>query len=70
LITAQAAAALSKHGRVAETFVVDRTGYKSPYPHGQTVIEAAPKGAAAQEIAALWQAIKSCTHQNMPSCRG
>jgi len=43
LITAQAAAILSKHGQVAETFVVDRTGYKSPYAKGQTITEAEPK---------------------------
>lgn len=65
LITAQAAAILSKHGQVAETFVADRTGYKSPWPKGQTITEAEPKGAAAQEIAALWQNIKSCLHESM-----
>lgn len=65
LITAQAAAILSKHGQVAETFVADRTGYKSPYAKGQTITEAEPKGAAAQEVAALWQNIKSCLHESM-----
>ena len=65
LITAQAAAILSKHGQVAETFVADRTGYKSPYAKGQTITEAEPKGAAAQELAALWQNIKSCLHESM-----
>jgi chromosome partitioning protein len=62
LITAQAAALLSSHGRVAETFVADRTAYKSPYAGGQTVIEAAPKGAAALEMAALWLNIKTWIH--------
>jgi len=65
LITAQAAAILSKHGQVAETFVADRTGYKSPYAKGQTITEAEPKGSAAQEVAALWQNIKSCLHESM-----
>lgn len=65
LITAQAAAILSKHGQVAETFVVDRTGYKSPYQKGQTITEANPLGIAAQEMAALWQNIKACLHDNM-----
>jgi chromosome partitioning protein len=65
LITAQAAAVLSKHGEVAETFVNDRTGYKSPYAKGETITEADPKGAAAKEIAALWVNIKSCLHENM-----
>jgi chromosome partitioning protein len=67
LITAQAAAILSKHGQVAETFIADRTGYKSPYAQGQTITEAEPKGIAAQEIAALWQNIKSCLHASMPT---
>jgi chromosome partitioning protein len=65
LITAQAAAILSKHGQVAETFVADRTGYKSPYAKGQTITEAEPKGPAAQEIAALWKNIKACLHESM-----
>jgi chromosome partitioning protein len=65
LITAQAAAVLSKHGEVAETFVNDRTGYKSPYPKGQTITEAEPRGPAAKEIAALWENIKSCLHECM-----
>ena len=65
LITAQAAAILSRHGEVAETFVNDRTGYKSPYPKGQTVTEAEPRGTAAKEIALLWVNIKSCLHASM-----
>lgn len=69
LITAQAAAVLSKHGQIAETFVNDRTGYKSPYPRGQTITEAEPHGPAAREIAALWQNIKSCLHVPMQSSR-
>lgn len=69
LITAQAAAVLSKHGEVAETFVNDRTAYKSPYPKGQTITEAEPKGPAAKEIAALWENIKSCLHGTMQERR-
>jgi chromosome partitioning protein len=69
LITAQAAAVLSKHGEVAATFVNDRTGYKSPYPKGQTVTEAEPRGPAAKEIAALWDNIKLCLHGNMQDSR-
>ena len=67
LITAQAAAALSKHGEVAATFINDPTPYKSPYPNGDTITEAEPIGAAAKEIAALWGNIKSCVHGNMQS---
>jgi chromosome partitioning protein len=69
LITAQAAAVLSKHGEVAETFINDRTAYKAPYARGQTITEAEPKGAAAKEIAALWQNIKSCLHESMQKSR-
>lgn len=65
LITAQAAAILSKHGQVAETFVADRTGYKSPYAKGQTITEADAKGLAAREIASLWENIKACLHDSM-----
>jgi|SRR5450755_1099272 chromosome partitioning protein len=65
LITAQAAALLSKHGEVAETFINDRTAYKSPFAKGQTITEADPKGPAAKEVACLWANIKSCLHENM-----
>jgi chromosome partitioning protein len=69
LITAQAAAALSRHGEVAQTFINDRTGYKSPYPMGQTVTEAEPKGPASKEIPALWENIISCLHATMQETR-
>jgi chromosome partitioning protein len=69
LITAQAAALLSKHGEVAETFINDRTAYKSPFGKGQTITEAEPKGPAAKEVAALWANIKSCLHGNMQVIR-
>jgi chromosome partitioning protein len=65
LITAQAAAVLSKYGEVAEAFVADRTGYKSQYPKGKTITEAEPNGKAAKEISALWIYIKSCLHEYM-----
>lgn len=69
LITAQAAAVLSKHGEVAQTFVNDRTGYKSPYSRGQTVTEAEPRGVAAKEITSLWINLKSCLHASMQDIR-
>lgn len=65
LVTAQAAATLSKHGEIAETFVNDRTNYKSSFAKGETVIEAEPKGAAAKEIADLWRNVKACMQANM-----
>ena len=65
LITAQAAALLSRHGEVAQTFVNDRTAYKSPFAKGQTITEAEPRGLAAREVTALWANIKSCMHASM-----
>ncbi len=65
LITAQAAALLSKHGEVAGTFVADRTAYKSPFAKGQTISEAESKGPAAKEMSGLWDSIKSCMHESI-----
>jgi chromosome partitioning protein len=59
LITAQAAALLSKHGEVAEVFINDRTAYKSPFAKGQTISEAEARGPAAKEVRDLWAFIKS-----------
>lgn len=66
LITAQAAAALSHHGPVAQTFIADRVPYAAAMTDGRTSIELSPKGPAAQETAALWAYIKqACTHARM-----
>lgn len=64
-ITAQAAAALSHHGPVAQTFVADRVPYAAAMTDGRTALELAPKGPAATETAALWINIKACLHANM-----
>jgi chromosome partitioning protein len=64
-ITAQAAAALSHHGPVAETFIADRVPYAAAMTDGRTAIELTSKGPAAQETAALWKNIKSCLHASM-----
>lgn len=64
-ITGQAAAALSHHGPVAETFVGDRVPYAAAMTDGRTAIELASKGPAAVETLALWKNIKSCLHANM-----
>ena len=64
-ITAQAAAALSHHGAVAETFIADRVPYAVALTNGLTAPEIAPKGPAALETAALWKHIKACLHANM-----
>lgn len=64
-ITAQAAAALSHHGPVAETFIADRVPYAAAMTDGRTAIELASKGPAALETTALWKNIKACLHATM-----
>ena len=65
-ITAQAAAVLSHHGPVAETFIGDRVPYAAAMTDGRTAIELDSKGRAAGETAALWKNIKACLHASMP----
>jgi chromosome partitioning protein len=64
-ITAQAAAALSHHGPVAQTFIADRVPYAAAMTDGRTALELSPKGPAAIETASLWKNIKACLHANM-----
>ncbi len=64
-ITGQAAAALSHHGPVAETFIADRVPYAAAMTDGRTALELTSKGPAALETAALWKHIKACLHANM-----
>lgn len=64
-ITAQAAAALSHSGPVAQTLIADRVPYAASMTDGRTAIELSPKGPAATETAALWENIKTCLHANM-----
>ena len=66
-ITAQAVAALSQHGRVAQVFVADRVAYAAAMTGGNTAPELSSKSSAAQEIEALWQEIKSCFQESMKS---
>lgn len=66
-ITAQTIAALSHHGRVAPTFIVDRVAYATAFTGGNAAPELAPKGPAAAEVAALWQNVKSCFHESIKS---
>jgi chromosome partitioning protein len=68
-ITAQAAAALSHHGPVAETFIGDRVPYAAAMTDGRTALELTPKGPAALETAALWKNIKACLHANMKTAK-
>jgi chromosome partitioning protein len=64
-ITAQAVAALSEHGRVARSFIVDRVAYASAMTSGNTAPELWPRGPTAGEIDALWAELKSCFAENM-----
>jgi chromosome partitioning protein len=68
-ITAQAIAALSQHGRVAQTFVADRVAYAAAMTGGNTAPEVSSKGPAAEEIAALWRELKSSFHASMKSIK-
>jgi chromosome partitioning protein len=68
-ITAQAVAALSQHGRVAQSFIVDRVAYASAMTGGNTAPELLPKSPAAEEIAALWNEIKSCFNESKKSVK-
>jgi chromosome partitioning protein len=68
-ITAQAVAALSHHGPVAQTIIVNRVPYAAAMTDGHTAPELAAKGPAAAEIATLWANIKSCLHASMPATK-
>jgi len=68
-ITAQTIAALSYHGRVAKTFIADRVPYAAAMTNGQSAPELTAKGPAAQEIAGLWQDIKSCFHEKIKTSK-
>ena len=54
-ITAEAVAALSEHGRVAPIILYQRTDFAASMIDGRTVMETAPAGRSAQEIAELWK---------------
>ena len=68
-ITAQAAASLSHHGPVAQTFIGDRVPYAAALTDGRTAIELSPNGPAATETKALWKNIKTCIHANMKAVK-
>lgn len=69
LLTAQTVAALSEHGRVAQVFIADRVPYAGAMTGGRTAPELSPKSRAAEEIASLWEGVKSCFHENSKSSR-
>jgi chromosome partitioning protein len=69
IITAQAIAALSEHGRVARSFIADRVTYAAAMTCGSTAPEIAPKGPAAEEISALWIELKTWFNENNKTIR-
>jgi chromosome partitioning protein len=68
-ITAQTIAALSEHGRVAQSFIADRVPYAMAMTNGRTAPEIATKSAAALEIAALWLDVKSRFQEKMKTAK-
>jgi chromosome partitioning protein len=64
-ITAQAIAALSHHGPVAQTIIVNRVTYPATFTDGRTPEELDPRGNAATETAKLWGNIAACLHASM-----
>jgi chromosome partitioning protein len=64
-ITAQTIAALSEHGRVAQTFIADRVPYAVAMTGGRTAPELAAKSPAADEVAGVWKDVKSCFQEKL-----
>ncbi len=68
-ITAQTVAALSHHGRVAQTFIADRVPYAAAMTDGHSAAELALRSPCAQEIAGLWVNVKACFHENLKATK-
>ena len=66
-ITAQAIAALSHHGAVASSMLVNRVTYPAAFTDGRTPQEVEPKGSAAKEIGVLWSGIQTYLHTSINS---
>ena len=58
-IAAEAAIALSQHGRVAPVTVHHRTDFASSMTDGRTVMELAAEGRSAGEVAELWKYVNT-----------
>jgi chromosome partitioning protein len=63
-ITAEAAVALSQHGKVAPVTLYQRTDFASSMIDGRTVQEIDPKGRSAQEISELWKYVSTQLRKN------
>jgi len=59
-----AAMALEALGLVLPSRMHERVIYAETFAHGKTALEIDPKGVAAQEVAALWQAVKARLEEN------
>ena len=64
LLTVQAMAALSEHGRVAPNVMHDRVDYASSMTDGRTVQETDPRGRSAEEVAKLWEFVLKRLHES------
>lgn len=61
------AMALEALGLVLPTRMHERVIYAESFAHGKTAFEIEPKGVASQELAGIWQALKSRIHENEKS---
>lgn len=61
------ALALEALGLVLPVRMHERVIYAESFGHGKTAFEIEPKGVAAQELAGVWQALKSRIHENEKS---
>lgn len=59
LLTVQAMAALSEHGRVASVIMHDRVDYAASMTDGRTVLETTPRAPAAEEMRELWKFVNA-----------
>ena len=64
LLTVQAMAALSAHGRVAPNVMHDRVDYASSMTDGRTVQETDPRGRSSEEVAKLWEFVLKRLHES------
>ena len=69
LLTVQAAAALSEHGRVAPIIMHDRVDYAGSMTDGRTVLETAPRGPASKEMNELCAFVQNRLHENTKSSK-
>lgn len=69
-IAAEAAVALSQHGRVAPVSVHHRTDFASSMTDGRTVMELAAESRSAQEVQALWKYVDTLLRKPKPPVSG